>query len=844
MKLVIRYNSLGIETINLEPGTYEIGRGSENAIHINHPSIRRQHGKLSFINQSWVYEDGETLRIQTLDNTAPIFLSNEIEMATEAYTLSEETREFSSLGGVSRKNRRTFLALLCVGVFFFLTGLGYFLIKNSRRHSDPNQLLADVRSKIVEFEKIKNPQAIDDYKKYGGFRDEDFRENMGFCTGFFVAPNVVLTASHCLWGSDFLDIQTSFELRTFDGKHFKPVRVLGFDPIRDFLFLELEGAESYGHLDFANDFKIGQTVYTLGNAHGQGIAIREGIMANETADLNDPSIKYIRYSAGASPGNSGGPLLDSEGHIVALVFAATGAENYNLGTSCHDLKEGFKKFVANREPQEISVVVKRLFNFNLNTFMQKQMLPFLPDYNEYPEINQLASQVELTFQVPMEFASIGQLVLTEIQEKSSQALAEIEKKMLEDKQVILDWNSFLSAKTPVILPSQFDSSQNSFYQSNGRYFMKVAGFLDSPSRKDFKAYVEQFDKENKFDFQSYGMNIEYAKPESDTGKPQYMPNNPNKNKNSIDELAQGNLYSQLLLGKKLDDEDLMAVFLKNYFGQEGVLSGTYSAFIRPQAYKSFTLHSLERAPQVENVKDGLGRSWKRFMFQLFDQIYLAVYCVSLPEGTQCVARVFPIENADRRQFVEANFRQHILAHFFENPFFWSPTDLLAFLKSPAKEGLSSFRGINFVEQGSVYAVTLEPFGISFEVPKNAQGVRLQNGLFLNQEKQNVWTGFGAEWILAGKDPKVCGFLVEPDGSQSIYVLNYQRDLLKRRKLKEENKKEETPQYWTHAYKTPKGEKVTLVGYCAPLRENPIEIGAFYVDLKKAKPFTGRYKVLK
>jgi V8-like Glu-specific endopeptidase len=352
-----------------------------------------------------------------------------------------------------------------------------------------------VRSKVVEFEKIKDLTAIEDYKKYGGFSDTDFRENMGYCTGFLVAPNVVLTASHCLWGSDFLDLQTAFEIRTADGKKFQPQQILGFDPVRDFLFLKIEGAESYGHLEFADDFKIGQTVYTLGNAHGQGIAIREGIMANETQDLNDPTIKYIRYSAGASPGNSGGPLLDSQGRIVALVFAATGAENYNLGTSCHDLKLGFKKFVENTEPKEIKIKVKKLFNFNLNTFLQKQILPFLAEYSEYPEVNELIDQIELTFEAPIPFELIGEKILTEVQQKSSLALKSVEEALLAKKQVVLDWRSFLSEKTPVIFPSQFDSSQNSFYKHNGRLYMKVAGFLDSPNRKDFRAYVEQLEKE-------------------------------------------------------------------------------------------------------------------------------------------------------------------------------------------------------------------------------------------------------------------------------------------------------------------------------------------------------------
>jgi S1-C subfamily serine protease len=845
IKLVIRYNGLVLETMEVEEGSYEIGRGSDNEININHPSIHRRQGKLSFINNRWVYQDHESQRLQTLDNTEAISLSSDIDIATEAYTLSEQTGDFPRRGGAFRSRQKLIFGFISVFVIIAATALLYTYLKNRGRHANPNELLAEVRSKIVEFEKTKDPQAIEDYKKYGGFRDEDFRESMGYCTGFLVAPNVVLTASHCLWGSDFLDLQTHFELRMHDNKKFKPLRILGFDPLRDYLFLELEGAESYGHLEFADDFKIGQTVYTLGNAHGQGIAIREGIMANETQDLNDPTIKYIRYSAGASPGNSGGPLLDSYGKIVALVFAATGAENYNLGTSCHDLKVGFAKFVKDQTEKNVTVKVKRLFNFNLQNFLQKQVLPFLQDYSEYPDINQIINQVELTFSVPMEFDKIGEIILTEINSKSTAALAEVEKSMIENKQVVLDWSSYLSEKTPVILPSQFDSSQNSFFKHKDRFYMKVAGFLDSPNRKDFKSYVEQLEKEKKFDFQAYGMNFEYKMPQKEADFPQYLPQNPSKNKSSIDELAQGSLYGQLLFGKKTEDEDLIPLFLKNYFGEEGVLSGTYSAFIRPQSYKTFTIKNIDKKIEKDQALDGLSRQWSRWHFKVFDQIYFYIYCLQLPEGAACVSRVFPIENEDRLQIVEANFRQHILGHFLENPFFWQPSKLIYFFQTPLKNGLSTFMGTNFTDKGSYYALEIDTFKLEIQVPKSAQSVRIQTGLYQNKKKQNQWAGFGAEWIVADKkSPQMCGVLIEPLNTQSIYVLNFLRDTLKRLKLKEEDKKEEIPKYWTKKHVTPQGEAVQLVGYCAPIRENPIEIGAFFVDLKKAKPFTGNYKPLK
>ncbi len=843
MKLVIRFNGLVLQTVKLESGDYEIGRDPENQIQVNHPSLHRKHGKISSIQNKWVYQDYTTQKIQTIDDEGSIALSSQIDLATETYSMSEKTGDVDVRGLRQQRSHKIMLGFVVVAAVFVISIFAYMFLKNQSKHADPNRLLADVRSKVVEFEKIKDLAAVEDYKEYGGFSDTDFRENMGYCTGFFVAPNVVLTASHCLWGSDFLDLQTAFEIRTADGKKFQPQQILGFDPVRDFLFLKIEGAESYGYLEFADDFKIGQTVYTLGNAHGQGIAIREGIMANETQDLNDPTIKYIRYSAGASPGNSGGPLLDSQGRIVALVFAATGAENYNLGTSCHDLKVGFKKFVENTEPKEIKIKVKKLFNFNLNSFLQKQILPFLAEYSEYPEVNELIDQIELKFESPIPFELIGEKILTEVQQKSSLALKSVEEALLAKKQVVLDWRSFLSEKTPAIFPSQFDSSQNSFYKHDGRLYMKVAGFLDSPNRKDFRAYVEQFEKEKKFDFQAYGMNIEFVPLSEPTSKDiQYVLKNTAKNKLSVDDLAHGSLYNQLLLNTKVTDPDITGKFLKNFFGEEGALSGTYSAFIRPQSYKTFTLKNFDKPMEKSEVEDGLGRRWHRWNFKIFDQIHFYIYCLPVPEGSHCAARIFPVENKDRRQFVEANFREHILGHFLENPYFWEPQELVTFLQQPENQKLTSLRGIELTKTNTKYSLKLKAFDLELLLPNTMKSLRLLTGLYQGKDLKADWVGFGAEWI--NGTSQMCGVLLEPANSQSLFILNFLRDTLKRQKLKEEAKKDEIPQYWTKNITTSKGDTVQLVGYCAPLKENPIEISTYFVDLKRAKPFTGTYKALK
>ncbi len=840
IQLVVRFNGYPVDDLDLQPGEYSLGRNPDCSININHPSIHRNHGRIFFADGVWTYVDASTNKSVVISDDVPVRLTSSIELATMAYVASEETGDVSiSPWKLRTTKEKVFLGTLGAVSLLLLVTFAYYLIRAQGRHSDPNVLLSQVRSKIVEFEKIKNESAIQDYVDLGGFNEKDFRDNVGYCTGFLVAPNVVLTASHCLWGNDYLDLQTDFELRAYDGKKFKPVRVLGFDSIRDYLYLEMEGMEAYGHLDFADSYKIGQTVYTLGNAHGQGIAIREGIMASETEDVNDPSIKYIRFSAGASPGNSGGPLLDMEGRIVALVFAATGAENYNLGTSVYDVKKGFDAFVKAKTPQEIKIVAKKLFQFNPHAFLSKQILPYLSDYNEYPELAQKVLNMEFIFKTPIEFAKISEVILGEVFTKSEKVVEDIEKELLSKNEIILDWKSLASSKFPAIHPSQFDNSQNNFYKIKDRYYMKNAGFLDSPSKKEFKQYAEQFKKEQKFDFQAYGMNTELVVGSEPLF---YEPKDTGKTRQYFEELAQGTLYSQFLFDAKVTDENLVDRFLKNYFGPEGVLTSSYSAFIKPQSYKQFFIKEIKKAPEVADVSDGSGREWKRFHILLFDNLHLYVYCMNLPEGATCAARILPVDNAYRLGLVEAHFREHILAHFLENPYFWKPQAISKFKETPNGKALSSMRGVEFLSTGASYEYKVPYFSMQFKLPANMQSVRLQTGIYNDAKEGPVWTGYGADWIQTGASPEVCGVGIEPKGTQSSFVLNFERDVQKKLKLKEEKdiKKEEIPKLWVQEIKAKNGISLNVYGYCAPLRENPIEIGYFFVDYKKARPMKANY----
>lgn len=78
----------------------------------------------------------------------------------------------------------------------------------------------------------------------------------------------------------------------------------------------------------ADGYHVGESVFTIGNAEGEGLSVTEGIISvdSENISLSIDGINYnsyrsIRIDAAVYGGNSGGGLFNSNGELVGLVNA-------------------------------------------------------------------------------------------------------------------------------------------------------------------------------------------------------------------------------------------------------------------------------------------------------------------------------------------------------------------------------------------------------------------------------------------------------------------------------------------------------------------------------------------
>ena len=138
---------------------------------------------------------------------------------------------------------------------------------------------------------------------------------------YVTAAHVLLVGVNSLWGPP--------ALRDNSGHVYAIDKVQKFSLERDFVVFTLVQQPNQAALALDTTPTPGQVVYSVGNAYGTGVVIRDGLYTSDTPEEQDGRWKWMRFSAPASPGNSGGPLVDKDGKVIGVVLAKSPNENLN-----------------------------------------------------------------------------------------------------------------------------------------------------------------------------------------------------------------------------------------------------------------------------------------------------------------------------------------------------------------------------------------------------------------------------------------------------------------------------------------------------------------------------------
>ncbi|MFQ5446231.1 MAG: S1C family serine protease, partial [Saprospiraceae bacterium] len=136
-------------------------------------------------------------------------------------------------------------------------------------------------------------------------------------SGFVISSDgFVVTNSHVVSNATKIDV-TLQDGRTFTGQ------LTGDDPATDIAILQIDG-DNLRPAQFSNsdELQVGQLAVAIGNPYGFQYSVTAGVVSALGRTLRSESGRLIddviQTDAALNPGNSGGPLVNSQGQVIGV----------------------------------------------------------------------------------------------------------------------------------------------------------------------------------------------------------------------------------------------------------------------------------------------------------------------------------------------------------------------------------------------------------------------------------------------------------------------------------------------------------------------------------------------
>lgn len=258
--------------------------------------------------------------------------------------------------GVKAQNKNSrYMAITIILALIF--GFSGGLLATEINSASTSQEIIDNRQEIV----LQESQVISEVAETVGpsvvsitavapggssFFSQGSSESLG--SGIIVnSDGLIVTNKHVI-PENYTDIS----ITTAEGQEYKDVELIDRDPLNDIAYLRVNGAENLTAAELGNssEVEVGQKVIAIGNALGQyqntvtsGIisGIGRPIVAGGGDSTAESLSNLFQTDAAINRGNSGGPLVDTNGRIIGINTAVAGnAENIGFSIPIDDVKPG------------------------------------------------------------------------------------------------------------------------------------------------------------------------------------------------------------------------------------------------------------------------------------------------------------------------------------------------------------------------------------------------------------------------------------------------------------------------------------------------------------------------